>query len=61
MATRPFDVRRLDHTAIVAHLARQGLAPHGPAATNLGAEGDGLPLCFDDPDGNTVERKGPSA
>lgn len=110
MATRPFDVRRLDHVvlrpvragasmveliavdgtlgpcggaaagtegrnldhlclsiepfdeaAIVTHLARHGVAPRGRATTNLGAEGDGLPLCFDDPDGNTVERKGPSA
>lgn len=54
-------IEPFDEAAIVAHLARHGVAPHGPAATNLGAEGDGLSLYFDDPDGNTVELKGPSA
>ena len=50
-----------DEAAIVAHLARQGVAPHGSAAINFGAEGDDPSLYFDDPDGNTVELKGPSA
>ena len=54
-------IEPFDEAAIVAHLARHGVAPHGPAATNFGAEGDGLSLYFDDPDGNTVELKGPSA
>ncbi|TLX21048.1 VOC family protein [Thermomonas fusca] len=54
-------IEPFDEAAIVAHLARHGVAPHGPAATNFGAEGNGLSLYFDDPDGNTVELKGPSA
>ena len=54
-------IEPFDEAAIVAHLARQGVAPHGSAAINFGAEGDGPSLYFDDPDGNTVELKGPSA
>ena len=63
--------RNLDHLclriepfhegAIVAHLAAHGLAPHGPVANNFGAEGDGPSLYFDDPDGNSIELKGPAA
>ena len=54
-------IEPFDEPAIVAHLARHGVAPQGPAAINFGAEGDGPSLYFDDPDGNTVELKGPSA
>ncbi len=46
--------------SIVAHLKLHGITPHGPAATNFGAQGEGLSLYFDDPDGNTIELKGPS-
>ncbi|QNN45871.1 VOC family protein [Thermomonas brevis] len=54
-------IEPFDEAAIVAHLAAHGLAPLGPASSNFGAEGDGPSLYFDDPDGNAVELKGPSA
>ena len=49
-----------DEAAIVAHLLACGVAPHGPAQNNFGAEGQGPSLYFSDPDGNTVELKGPA-
>jgi catechol 2,3-dioxygenase-like lactoylglutathione lyase family enzyme len=54
-------VEPFDEAAILAHLAAHGLAPHGPATANFGADGDGPSLYFDDPDGNTIELKGASA
>lgn len=51
-------IEGFDEAAITAHLAAHGLAPHGPAALNFGAEGEGPSLYFDDPDGNTLELKG---
>jgi catechol 2,3-dioxygenase-like lactoylglutathione lyase family enzyme len=53
-------IEPFDEAALRAHLARFGLAPVGPAETNFGAEGDGPSLYFMDPDGNTIELKGPS-
>jgi catechol 2,3-dioxygenase-like lactoylglutathione lyase family enzyme len=53
-------IEPFDETALRAHLARFGLTPAGPAETNFGAEGDGPSLYFKDPDGNTIELKGPS-
>ncbi|MEL1265327.1 VOC family protein [Pseudoxanthomonas putridarboris] len=54
-------VEPFDEAALVAHLARFGIAPTGPAEVNFGAEGDGLSLYLHDPDGNTIELKGSSA
>jgi glyoxylase I family protein len=54
VAVRPFD-----EAAIRAHLARHGVAvvEEGP---RFGAEGEGPSLYVRDPEGNTVELKGPS-
>ncbi|KAA2286286.1 VOC family protein [Arenimonas fontis] len=49
-----------DEAAILAHLGRFGLEAKGPARINFGAEGEGPSLYIRDPDGNTLELKGPS-
>jgi catechol 2,3-dioxygenase-like lactoylglutathione lyase family enzyme len=48
-----------DAAALTAHLARQGIDP-GPVRERYGAEGYGPSVYFTDPDGNTVELKGPA-
>lgn len=53
-------IEPFDEAAIVRHLGVHGFAPDGPASSNFGAEGDGLSLYLEDPDGNTIELKGPS-
>lgn len=52
-------VRPFDAAAIRAHLAAHGVAivEEGP---RYGADGDGFSLYVRDPEGNTVELKGPS-
>ncbi len=54
-------VEPFDEGAWLAHLRRHGVEPHGPVACNFGAEGVGPSLYFSDPEGNTIELKGPSA
>jgi catechol 2,3-dioxygenase-like lactoylglutathione lyase family enzyme/mannose-6-phosphate isomerase-like protein (cupin superfamily) len=54
-------VEPFDAGAIVAHLAAHGIAPRAPVRTVFGAEGDGPSLYVSDPEGNTVELKGPPA
>ena len=48
-----------DQDAIVAHLASHGVAV-GEIARRFGAEGNGVSIYVTDPEGNTVELKGPS-
>lgn len=47
-----------DAGAIAAHLRAHGVEP-GPVAQRFGAEGKGPSLYLTDPEGNTVELKGP--
>ncbi|HEX2545051.1 MAG TPA: VOC family protein [Ramlibacter sp.] len=47
-----------DADAIVAHLRAHGLEP-GAVKPRFGAEGRGPSLYLEDPEGNTVELKGP--
>lgn len=49
-----------DEAAIRAHLERHGVAP-GDVGARYGAEGMGPSMYVKDPDGNTVELKGPPA
>jgi catechol 2,3-dioxygenase-like lactoylglutathione lyase family enzyme len=49
-----------DEAAIRSHLERHGVVP-GEVAPRYGAEGTGPSMYVKDPDGNTVELKGPPA
>jgi len=51
-------LERFDEAAIRAHLEAHGVEA-GEVATLYGAEGDGPAMYIQDPDGNTVELKGP--
>lgn len=51
-------VEPFDAGAIRAHLARHGIAA-GEEAPRYGAEGEGPSIYIQDPEGNTVELKGP--
>ena len=53
-------VEPFDEAAIRAHLRAHGIEA-GPLAQRYGAEGDGPSLYLQDPEGNTVELKGPPA
>lgn len=52
-------VEPFDHEAIVAHLERHGVVV-GAIRERFGAEGNGVSIYLADPEGNTVELKGPS-
>jgi glyoxylase I family protein len=52
-------IEPFDEAELMEHLSAHGLAPHGKAGINFGAEGDGLSIYFEDPDGNEIELKGP--
>ena len=51
-------IEAMDVAAIGAHLQRHGLDP-GEVRRRYGAEGYGSSIYISDPDGNTVELKGP--
>jgi glyoxylase I family protein len=52
-------VEPFDRDAIVAHLEKHNV-PVGKITTRFGAEGNGISIYLTDPEGNTVELKGPS-
>jgi len=52
-------VEPFDQEAIVAHLKHHGVAV-GDIRKRYGAEGNGISIYLSDPEGNTVELKGPS-
>ena len=51
-------IERMDVEAVQAHLKRHGIDP-GEVRRRYGAEGYGSSIYITDPDGNTVELKGP--
>lgn len=51
-------IEDMDVAAITAHLKRHGIDP-GEVRRRYGAEGYGSSIYITDPDGNTVELKGP--
>ena len=51
-------IEAMDVPALTAHLQRQGIDP-GEVRRRYGAEGYGSSIYITDPDGNTVELKGP--
>lgn len=53
-------IEPFDEAAIGAHLKAHGVAP-GEVVSRYGAEGQGPSMYITDPDGNSVELKGPPA
>ena len=51
-------IEPFDEPSLRAHLARHGIEA-GEVVSRYGAEGSGPSLYIDDPDGNTIELKGP--
>lgn len=54
-----FRVEPFDDAGIRAHLGAHGVAC-GPTEPRYGAEGEGPSIYLDDPEGNTLELKGPA-
>ena len=54
-----FRVEPFDAAAIRTHLAAHGVVA-GPVESRYGAEGQGASIYLQDPEGNTVELKGPA-
>lgn len=54
-----FRVDGFDEAAILAWLASHGVEA-GPAESRYGAEGEGPSIYVNDPEGNTIELKGPA-
>lgn len=55
-----FRVESFDAAAIAAHLAAAGIGA-GNVESRYGAEGEGPSIYIQDPEGNTIELKGPPA
>jgi glyoxylase I family protein len=51
-------IAKMDVPALTAHFAKHGIDP-GEVRRRYGAEGYGSSIYITDPDGNTVELKGP--
>ena len=55
-----FRIETFDEASLAEHLARHGVEA-GRVSTRYGAEGNGPSMYVTDPEGNTVELKGPPA
>ena len=53
-----FRIESFDEASLAEHLQRHGVEP-GRVSTRYGAEGNGPSMYVEDPEGNTVELKGP--
>ncbi len=53
-----FRIEAFDEDRIAAHLREHGVSP-GSVTSRYGAEGHGPSMYIEDPEGNTVELKGP--
>ena len=53
-----FRIESFDEASLVEHLEGHGVKP-GRVSSRYGAEGDGPSMYIEDPEGNTVELKGP--
>ena len=54
-----FRVAEWNETALLAHLAAHGIETH--VVQRYGADGEGPSVYIEDPEGNTIELKGPPA